>query len=330
MWTMLNISGFAALPKLPVVPGRLNASDSRVQLSTIPDDMDEESEIEALESQFRELEAKSRSTGSLTQDIRDPPIGYRPRVDSNASSTNSSSSSSGSSSSDSPSCSEAPSDESTDLHRWHANLEARLHPFWSTAISSRVVRLSLYTCCPETPGSDPENAASPKYDYMDDPAAPVVIQSALTSTDGAFQLQFVVSWETLCMHPGALQIAFGDREAETELFLLAELMPPPLPSNSANSSPASGPAQAYFPVPTTTSTIPIVLSHSRVRLISDIDDTVKLSHIISGARAVFRNVFVRELKDNVIDGMGDWYTAMWRRGVRFHYVVSLLPIHLRS
>jgi hypothetical protein len=71
---------------------------------------------------------------------------------------------------------------------------------------------------------------------------------------------------------------------------------------------------------TTISVIPI--THSPIRVISDIDDTIKISNILSGARAVFRNVFVKELKDSVIPGMGEWYRGMWDRGIRFHYVVS--------
>lgn len=70
----------------------------------------------------------------------------------------------------------------------------------------------------------------------------------------------------------------------------------------------------------THTTLPI--THSPIRVISDIDDTVKMSGITEGARAVFHNVFVKELKDGIIPGMGEWYTNMWERGVRFHYVVS--------
>ncbi|KAF7770671.1 hypothetical protein Agabi119p4_6645 [Agaricus bisporus var. burnettii] len=68
----------------------------------------------------------------------------------------------------------------------------------------------------------------------------------------------------------------------------------------------------------THTTLPI--THSPIRIISDIDDTVKMSGITEGARAVFHNVFVKELKDGIIPGMGEWYTNMWERGVRFHYV----------
>ena len=66
----------------------------------------------------------------------------------------------------------------------------------------------------------------------------------------------------------------------------------------------------------------IPITHSPIRVISDIDDTVKLSNILGGARAIFQNVFVKDLKENIIPGMGEFYTKMWERGVRFHYVVS--------
>jgi hypothetical protein len=57
-------------------------------------------------------------------------------------------------------------------------------------------------------------------------------------------------------------------------------------------------------------------------LISDIDDTIKYSNILSGARSVFFNVFVKDLTEALIPGMPEWYNEMWHRGVRFHYVVS--------
>ena len=73
--------------------------------------------------------------------------------------------------------------------------------------------------------------------------------------------------------------------------------------------------------PTTTSTVTIPISHSPIRVISDIDDTVKDSGVLNGARAVFHNVFVKDLKDCVVEGMGEWYTEMYKQGIRFHYVV---------
>jgi len=96
-------------------------------------------------------------------------------------------------------------------------------------------------------------------------------------------------------------------------------------------SPSSASAPSPLPAnPVETKTLHITLTNCPVRVISDIDDTVKLANVVHGARTVFRNVFVKEFKEIVIPGMGEWYTGMWQRGVRFHYVSNgpfeLLPV----
>jgi phosphatidate phosphatase APP1 len=80
-------------------------------------------------------------------------------------------------------------------------------------------------------------------------------------------------------------------------------------------------------VPAVPQNMSIPITHSPIRVISDIDDTVKLSNILGGARAIFQNVFVKDLKESIIPGMGEFYTKMWERGVRFHYVVSFRWFH---
>lgn len=57
-----------------------------------------------------------------------------------------------------------------------------------------------------------------------------------------------------------------------------------------------------------------------ISVISDIDDTIKHSAIGSGAREIFRNVFIRDLVDLTIDGVKEWYNRMAEMGVSFHYV----------
>ena len=57
-----------------------------------------------------------------------------------------------------------------------------------------------------------------------------------------------------------------------------------------------------------------------ISVISDIDDTIKHSAIGSGAREIFRNVFIRDLVDLTIDGVKEWYNRMAEMGVKFHYV----------
>lgn len=57
-----------------------------------------------------------------------------------------------------------------------------------------------------------------------------------------------------------------------------------------------------------------------VSMISDIDDTIKHSGIGNGAREIFRNAFIRDLRDLTIDGVKEWYSTLADLGVKFHYV----------
>lgn len=64
--------------------------------------------------------------------------------------------------------------------------------------------------------------------------------------------------------------------------------------------------------------IDIIGDHG-VSLISDIDDTIKKSSISMGAREIFRNTFIRDLKDLTVAGVREWYGELHKMGVRFHY-----------
>jgi phosphatidate phosphatase APP1 len=57
-----------------------------------------------------------------------------------------------------------------------------------------------------------------------------------------------------------------------------------------------------------------------ISVISDIDDTVKHTDMLTGAREAFRNTFLRNLDDLVIDGVQSWFTKLADLGVQFHYV----------
>lgn len=211
---------------------------------------------------------------------------------------------------------------SADLRRLHANLERRLQPFWSSALSARTIRVRLFPPIYQPDDSELDRRGTERRE--------VAIQDVTTSADGSFEASFKVKWEDMYLHPDTLYIAYGDPLQERDLLVTAELVPP----SSLQPSTASGvdanasyevrqvPQSKVLPRPVTRSKIHITITHSPIRVISDIDDTIKLSGILSGARAVFHNVFVKDLKDNVIPGMGAWYTNMWKRGVRFHYVVG--------
>jgi phosphatidate phosphatase APP1 len=64
----------------------------------------------------------------------------------------------------------------------------------------------------------------------------------------------------------------------------------------------------------------LITDSKGISVISDIDDTIKHSAISSGAREIFRNVFIRDLNDLTIDGVKEWYNKMYDMGVKFHYV----------
>ncbi|CDO69656.1 hypothetical protein BN946_scf184851.g44 [Trametes cinnabarina] len=341
---------FASLPRLPATDGGAIEPPPRMSKSTedllahthlppLPDEITEESEIEALDEGLRRLEFDAQSVDSGRSG---PDALSVVSTDSQSSRTTSAShSESGSGHAyaqdytpSPPASAPAGSSTSSDLQRWHANLEARLFPFWSSALSNRRVRLSLYAQDPVLfdSGTSTEDSASSESSVSPE-KQPIMTRDAVTGVDGSFQLKLSVPWEVMCVHPGALHIAFGGPDLEQDLFVLAELLAPP---SSRPSTPQGQPRSSpplYAPV-TTSNSISIPLTYSTVRVISDIDDTVKLSGIMSGARAVFHNVFVKDLRDSVIRGMGDWYMKMWKRGVRFHYVSNgpfeLLPVRQPS
>jgi phosphatidate phosphatase APP1 len=68
-------------------------------------------------------------------------------------------------------------------------------------------------------------------------------------------------------------------------------------------------------------TEPVRITEAKgISLISDIDDTIKHSAIASGAKEIFKNTFIRELRDLTIEGVKEWYTKLYSMGVKLHYV----------
>lgn len=63
-----------------------------------------------------------------------------------------------------------------------------------------------------------------------------------------------------------------------------------------------------------------IMNDAGVSVISDVDDTVKHTNIVSGMREAFRNAFVRDLNTLEITGVRQWYNAMTKMGCTLHYV----------
>lgn len=314
--------GFAALPKLTTQsssqvslvspePAPLSKSTedllNQIHLPPRPDEIKDGYDTEALDREFRRarLDADTPSAGNSTSDLVSALKNAEDRA---------------------PAMVQAsplpPSDfipDSELIQRWHANLEARLEPFWSSVVANRPVRLHLFVSPHQDPSSPP----------TDDPHKPLASVEVTTDSDGSFQAKFIVKWDELCHHPRALHIAFGEEVEEHTLVVVAELLKPQPAETSSYAqyqSPRRMQQQNALSNISTTSRVNIPITHCPIRVISDIDDTVKDSGVLNGARAVFHNVFVKDLGDCVVPGMGEWYTSMWTRGIRFHYVVSFAPL----
>lgn len=188
-------------------------------------------------------------------------------------------------------------------------------PFWSSSLSNRTVRISLYAS--EDAVSIVQALGDEVHGCEDPGLLPIASRKVTTAQDGSFQVNFGLPWDVLCQHPDGARVTSGDMTVDHDFFALAELLPPPPP-------PPNSTVPQSIPVsdtPVSRAQIKIPLSFTPVRVISDIDDTVKTANVLAGARAIFYTVFVQNLADIVIPGMGDWYNEMWKRGVRFHYVV---------
>ncbi|KAG6899640.1 hypothetical protein C0993_008417 [Termitomyces sp. T159_Od127] len=335
--------GFASLPKItadaiePQAVIRLSPSTEALlrhkDLPPRPDEITEEYVLERLERQLERVKTES------------------PELCDTTSTSSTSSSNRGSPTSDDASkvvCQDVPeitifnrgagsSLPGETLRKLHDNLEQRLQPFWSSVLASRIVRIHLFGSPHHY--TSPTEAEDEKEAIQEETSSygPVGAQDVVTGVDGSFQARFLIKWEDLCHNPGALHIAFGNKLEEHDLLVAAQIQPvinTPLASSNLDSRSGSTGAAVIKRVQDTPvsqiKTLRIPISHSPIRVISDIDDTVKLSNILQGARAVFRNVFVKDLKENIIPGMGEWYTSLWDKGVRFHYVSNgpfeLLPI----
>jgi hypothetical protein len=207
-----------------------------------------------------------------------------------------------------------------DPRKLHANLESRLRPFWSTALSSRQIRIKLFTSKPQSSHTH-SNAREP-----------LAWKDVQTGADGFFSAKLTITWDEICRHPEAVHIVTGDPGEEHEVYIEVELLPSSAatPREQVSQDSAGLMVQNARRIPrldfgplqrSVTSTLFTPLTHSPIRVISDIDDTIKFSNILRGARAAFHNVFVKELEETTIPGMGEWYHQMFTRGVRFHYVV---------
>jgi hypothetical protein len=166
----------------------------------------------------------------------------------------------------------------SEIRKLHHNLEARLQPFWSSTLSGRTIRLSIRL----VQTNNDSQTFSKEF-------IPIASRSLVTEADGSFMSRLKISWEDLCEHASAMQQLSRNPFEANELLVIAELDQLPIYQQVLASSDSITHAKIYLP-----------LSDANIRVISDIDDTVKISNILSGARTVFHHVFVKDLKELVV------------------------------
>ncbi|KAL8281154.1 hypothetical protein RQP46_006512 [Phenoliferia psychrophenolica] len=189
----------------------------------------------------------------------------------------------------------------SDLPRLHANLQARLVPFFGQKLAGRRVRLSVYPTLPS--GS-----------LWDQPLATKVVT---TSSGGGFRTNIEVRSRELRKLLDESKEGVESLDGLT-LRVVAEL----LENDPIQDVMTGGGLLGHQGLRVTAEDDSELLvgKDGGVRVISDIDDTIKWTEVLGGSKNIFRNVFVRELDEIRVPGMAKWYQAMEKLGVHFHYV----------
>ncbi|CEH12517.1 related to app1-actin patch protein [Ceraceosorus bombacis] len=226
-----------------------------------------------------------------------------------------------------------------ELHDLAENLEWRLRAFWTYKVAGREVRIEVLPCFARHQDEATTAAAAGwrthERDAQHEEGKSRVIAATTLVSDAAGMID-----DSLIIPKHMIQAYLRSDSRFTiqhnatpddicALKVRALLMPQKslaqtvLPSSEqAQGEPVKGPWH-------TLTVQPMRRGVRRVRLISDVDDTVRHTHVLGGTRAVFRNVFVRNHQEVQVEGVSQWYDAMVRLGVGIHYV-SNAPCELHA
>ena len=112
------------------------------------------------------------------------------------------------------------------------------------------------------------------------------LQDVTTAVDGSFQAKFKVQWEDLCLHPRALHIAFEEEMQDHDLLVDAQFVPSSRIHKLNTILHLRSIPLISLPL---TALIRTSITHSSIRVISDIDDTVKCTGVWN-SRVVYEEV----------------------------------------
>ncbi|GAA5871119.1 hypothetical protein JCM1840_007595 [Sporobolomyces johnsonii] len=212
-----------------------------------------------------------------------------------------------------------------DLPRLHANLSSRILPFFGAKLPGRKVRLSVYPALGE--GRLWDGALATK---VVSTSAPGGGFRTVLQVRGKELKKLLEATATSGAGGGGgeggaskglegLRVRVVAELLEPEGFQATETLPAGLGGGSVAGA-ASLRATAEDEVELGVAIEGPGGEGGGVRVISDVDDTIKWTEVLKGTKTIFRNVFVRELRDIRVPGMASWYQAMSSRGAHFHYV----------
>lgn len=176
---------------------------------------------------------------------------------------------------------------SAPLQVLHDNLHARLRLFFSQKLVGRRIRVSIYL-----------QPATREASISPSPSSEVCIAKGtlITEAGGVFKSSITVPWTGEDPHRRQLRVR-TELLSETDEETIYDQQT--LETVLARSDEAS---------------VGLSHAHTKIRVISDIDDTIKLTHVLAGIKSIVRNVFTRPHDELVVPGMQEWYWTLYEKG----------------
>ncbi|EPQ31277.1 uncharacterized protein PFL1_01462 [Pseudozyma flocculosa PF-1] len=202
-----------------------------------------------------------------------------------------------------------------ELHRLHRNLGERLRAYWIYRSTHKDVNIEI---SPVVRGEALRSSGGER----------VLLAATRLTTDstGQFSHRLVVPWH---MISGFCSFHSSVAPRDIDGVEIRAVLPSPSPSRILE--PGTGAptgnddddtrATPWLRYPLTED------GHRKVRVISDIDDTVKQTGVLLGTKRILRNVFVLPFEEVEVPGVAAWYQSMVSMGVGLHYVTNA-PLEL--
>lgn len=182
----------------------------------------------------------------------------------------------------------------------HDNLNTRLRLFFSQKLVSRRIRVSVYLDSSSSSSDTTSNTSERSAEQC------VARGTLVTELGGVFKSTITVPWK------------YGDPSGRP-LRIRTELLGSQA-SDEGDATIDSQEAHDRVMAMSDEASISVTHAHAPIRVISDIDDTIKATHVLAGIKSVFRNVFTRPHEELAVEGMKDWYWEMYEKGACFHFV----------